>query len=172
MAWLPCIHLKISSGYILWALCEQDPLHFQFRLYLWGFKVTDGEFISWFDSSRISESTVILRQFHVGWNYISLAGTAMIRVCSRNVDYHKILVLPHTVALKVPTGRRGQALTLIKTWGHLTLNNTVILVVETYIHSHVTHTLRSSSSPQLCRCVSRLCPFGWVSALFGENISL
>jgi len=45
-------------------------------------------------------------------------------------------------------------------------------VIETYIHSHVTHTLRSSSSPQLCRCVSRLCRFGWVSALFGENINL
>jgi len=78
-------------------VCEQDPLHFQFRLYLWGFKVTYGEFISWFDSSRISEITVIVRQFHVVWNYISLVGTAMIHLCSRNVDYHKILVLPRTL---------------------------------------------------------------------------
>lgn len=65
-----------------------------------------------------------------------------------------MLTLPHTVALEVPPRRRGQALILMKTSGHLTLNKTIMLVVETYIHSRITHT--HTGRPRLLDCVDVL----------------
>lgn len=54
-------------------------------------------------------------KFNVVYNYVTHVGTAMVNLCSRVVSDHEILVLPHTVALKFPPRRRGQALILMKT---------------------------------------------------------
>jgi hypothetical protein len=81
------------------------------------------------------------------------------------VKLTKYLCYPRIVGLKFPPRRRGQAQVSIKTWNHLTLNKAVILVVETYTHSHVTHApviLVSYRVDVLVGCA----PCGWLSTIY------